>query len=63
MIVCVAGPMDAHNSQTVCVAGPMDTHDNETVYQDTCQHLCLILERLIAAFMFDAVALALVYEG
>jgi hypothetical protein len=30
MIVCVAGPMDAHNSQTVRVAGPMDAHDNET---------------------------------
>ncbi len=30
MIVCVVGPMDAHNSQTVCVAGPMDAHDNET---------------------------------
>jgi hypothetical protein len=30
MIVCVAGPMDAHNSQTVCFAGPMDAHDNET---------------------------------
>jgi hypothetical protein len=34
MIVCVASPMDAHNSQKVCVAGPMDAHDNETVYQD-----------------------------
>ena len=31
MIVCVAGPMDAHNSQTVCVAGPMDAHDNKTL--------------------------------
>jgi hypothetical protein len=30
MIVCVADPMDAHNSQTVCVAGPMDAHDSET---------------------------------
>ncbi len=30
MIVCVVGPMDAHNSQTVHVAGPMDAHDNET---------------------------------
>jgi hypothetical protein len=34
MIVRVAGPMDAHNSQTVRVAGPMDAHDIETVYQD-----------------------------
>jgi hypothetical protein len=34
MIVHVAGPMDAHNSQTVRVAGLMDAHDNETVYQD-----------------------------
>ncbi len=31
MIVCVAGPMDAHNSQTVCVAGSMDAHNNETI--------------------------------
>ncbi len=30
MIVHVADPMDAHNSQTVRVAGPMDAHDNET---------------------------------
>ncbi len=63
MIVHVAGPMDAHNSQTVCVAGPMDAHNNETVYQDPWQHLCLMLERLIAASMFDAVACALAYKG
>jgi hypothetical protein len=34
MVVCVAGPMDAHNSETVHlnvhVAGPMDAHNNQT---------------------------------
>jgi hypothetical protein len=39
MIVHVAGPMDAHNSQTVCVAGPMDAHDNETHPSETCEAL------------------------
>ncbi len=46
-----------------CVAGPMDAHNRKTVYQDPRQRLCLTLERLIVASMFDAVARALVYEG
>jgi hypothetical protein len=46
----------------VRVAGPMDAH-SQTVYQDPCQLLCLMLERLIAASMFDAVARALAYKG
>jgi hypothetical protein len=47
----------------VRVAGPMDAHDNQTVYQDPWQRLCLMLKRLIAASMFDAVAPVLAHKG
>jgi hypothetical protein len=51
------------NVMVVCVAGPMDAQDNQTVYHDPLQRLSLMLERLITASMFDAVACALAYEG